>query len=382
MALPDNYKTILSQIKSKIAKAQIKTVLAANKQMLLLYWQIGNDIISQQQAQGWGSKIIEQLSKDLRKEFPKLKGFSPRNILYMKQFAEKYPVEIIVLFKQIWNGIKQNPQQLVANLQILDNETNTVSQQAVAKLNDNDFEQSPISSVTWSHHIILINKVKDYKKIFWYILNSIEHGISRNILAMQIESDLYARQISNPKANNFNRTLPAVQSDLANYLMKDPYIFDFVQTKEKQDERNIEEQLMQHITKFLLELGQGFALVGKQYRLQVGEKDFYIDLLFYHTQLHCYVVVELKAREFKPEDAGQLGFYISAVDGEIATKQDNPTIGLLLCKSKNQVLAEYSLKGYNSPIGVAKYNLSTAITEELKSQLPSIKEIENEIKNL
>lgn len=219
-------------------------------------------------------------------------------------------------------------------------------------------------------------------KRFWYMLNSIEHGNSRNILAMQIESNLFERQITAKKINNFERTLPAPQTDFANYLLKDPYIFDFVQAKEKADERNIEEQLTSHITKFLLELGQGFAFIGKQVHFKVGEQDFFADLLFYHTKLHCYVVVELKARPFEPGDASQLNFYVNVVNDKLKTTTDNNTIGLLLCKGKNEVVAEYSLKGYTNAIGVSDYQLSKAIPDELKSSLPKIDDIEEEFKGL
>ena len=264
-------------------------------------------------------------------------------------------------------------QQPVAQLQ---NQTDTVAPQKDEQL----FLGSIVARLTWSHHIILMDKEPHLGKRFWYMLNSLEHGNSRNVLAMQIESGLFERQVSAKKISNFNRTLPPLQSDFANYLLKDPYIFNFVQAKEKADERNIEEQLASHITKFLLELGQGFAFVGRQVHFEIGGDDFYADLLFYHTRLHCYVVVELKARPFEPSDASQLNFYVNLVNDKLKATEDNDTIGLLLCKGKNEVIAEYALKGYNNAIGISDYQISKAIPEELKSLLPQIEDIENEFK--
>jgi len=412
--IPDNYKNVLAEIKTRIAQAQVKTVLAANKEMLWLYWQIGNEILHQQKNQGWGAKVIDRLSKDIRSEFPKLNGFSVRNLKYMQKFADFYSPQIISIFSKLYEKIisgefVQYPTALLQSMEIeintilqqgvakLQNENNSIMQPLVAQLQDTEiqnsiivqyptaqlqeyeFLNSPIAKLTWTHHMLIIDKLKSCSQIFWYIANSIDYGISSNVLRFQIESQLFERQIKENKITNFKNTLPPPQSDLANYLMKDPFIFDFVQAKEKADERDIEEQLVKHITKFLLELGQGFAFIGEQYHLKVSDKDFYIDLLFYHTKLHCYVVVELKAGEFAPEDAGQIGFYIAAVDGEVATPADNPTIGLLLCKQKNQIIAEYALKSNKSPIGVAEYELSKAVPEYLKSKLPSIEEIENEL---
>lgn len=275
-------------------------------------------------------------------------------------------------------------------------EENLIVQQAVAQLEDNDFnatitqrttEQSEealflssiLAKITWSHHVILIDKLRHLGKRLWYMLNSLEHGNSRNILAMQIESGLFERQVSTRKINNFTKNLPPTQSDFANYLLKDPYIFDFVQAQEKANERNIEEQLSQHISKFLLELGQGFAFLGRQVHIEIGDADFFMDLLFYHTKLHCYVVVELKARPFEPGDASQLNFYVNVVNDKMKTSHDNDTIGLLLCKGKNEVLAEYALRGFNAAIGISDYQLSKAIPEELKPSLPQIEDLENEL---
>lgn len=377
-----NYKDLLIEIKSRIQEAQLKTIMAANSQMLLLYWQMGNYIIQNQQAEGWGAKIIEKLSGDLKKEFPELKGLSARNLLYMKQFAEAYRIPVLQQFIQIekeLKSMKSISQQAVAKLISIESQQNEITQQPVAQLSEEVFLRSIVSRISWSHHIVLKNKVQNMGERFWYMLHTIEHGISRNVLSIQIESGLFDRQVKAKKINNFERTLPPPQTDFANYLLKDPYIFDFVQAKEKADERNIEEQLSSHITKFLLELGQGFAFIGRQIHFEIGETDFFVDLLFYHTRLHAYIVVELKARPFEPGDAGQLNFYVNVVNDKLKGQHDQDTIGLLLCKGKNQVLAEYALKGYNHPIGVSDYQISKAVPEELKSQLPDISELENEL---
>lgn len=252
-------------------------------------------------------------------------------------------------------------------------------QQPVAQLPDANFLESILARISWSHHVILMDKVPSLGKRLWYMLNTLEHGNSRNILSMQIEAGLFERQVKAKKINNFSRMLPAPDSDFANYLLKDPYIFDLVQATEKANERNIEEQLTNHITMFLLELGQGFAFIGKQVHFKIGGDDFYADLIFYHTQLHAYVVVELKARPFEPGDASQLNFYINVVNDKMKTKADNNTIGLLLCKGKNNLVAEYALKGYNNAIGISDYQFSKALPDDLKSSLPQIEDLEREL---
>lgn len=380
----DHYKSLLSEIKQKIKLGQVKIAIAANSQMLLIYWQLGRSILASQQQEGWGAKIIDRLSADLKKEFPNIKGLSPRNLLYMKQFAEDYTVEALVFFKQIEAGLRSSSisQQPVAKLLQSDN-ANFIIKETVSEATPEDtFLSSIVARVSWSHHIVLRQKEPHLGKRLWYMLNSIEHGISRNILAMQIESKLFERQVAKKKINNFEHTLPAPQTDFANYILKDPYIFDFVQAKDRADERNIEEQLTSHITKFLLELGQGFAFIGRQYHFEIGDQDFYADLLFYHTKLHAYIVVELKARPFEPGDASQLNFYVNVVNDKLKTSTDNDTIGLLLCKGKNEVIAEYALKGYNNAIGISDYELSRVIPQELKSALPQIEELEHEIREI
>lgn len=324
--------------------------------------------------------MIDKLSKDIKSEFPKIKGFSTRNLKYMQKFAKYYPQEIIVLFANIWHKSINNEFVQLPTAQI-ENTSAEFMQQPNAQLED-DFLKSPISKLTWTHNMAIMDKLSSYNEIFWYMANTIEHGNSSNILKMQIDAGLFNRQVNKKTVSNFKVTLPPAQSDFANYLMKDPYIFDFVQAKEKADERDIEEQLTTHISKFLLELGQGFAFIGRQYHLKIGESDNYIDLLFYHTKLHAYVVVELKARKFKPGDPAQLNFYINVINDKLKTDADNDTIGILLCKGKSEVLAEYALKGYNNPISVSDYELSTALPEKLKSTLPQIEDLENELNQI
>lgn len=335
----EQYKSLLSDIKYKIKLSQVKIAIAANSQMLLVYWQLGRSILISQQQEGWGAKIIDRLSADLKKEFPAIKGLSPRNLLYMKQFAEDYTVQTLILFKQIEEKLRSSSisQQPVSKLLQADNENFTIQETTNEATPEDTFLSSIVARVSWSHHIILRQKEPHLGKRLWYMLNSIEHGISRNILAMQIESNLFERQVSKRKINNFEHTLPAPQTDFANYILKDPYIFDFVQAKEKADERDIEEQL---------------------------------------------IVVELKARPFEPGDASQLNFYVNVVNDKLKTSADNDTIGLLLCKGKDEVAAEYALRGYNNAISISDYELSRVIPQELKSVLPQIEDLEHEIREI
>jgi len=361
-----DYTVILTEIKEQVKKSQLKAVLSANSQMLYMYWYIGKNILAMQKEQGWGAKIIDRLAKDLKTEFPTQKGFSIRNLKYMRKFAEEYTIEFV--------------QQLAA--QTKENQMNIIMQTASAQF-ENVFVQTPLAQISWSHHVtIMDSKVKDVPERIWYMKETQINGWSVTILEMQIKSGLYQRQVKTKKITNFTTTLPSPQSDFAEQILKDPYVFDFVAIKGKVDEKNIEDQLCSHITKFLLELGQGFSFIGRQYHLNVGDQDFYIDLLFYHIRLRCYVVVELKNSNFIPEYAGKLNFYVSAVDSILKTEQDNPTIGLLLCKSKNEIIAEYTLRGTKQPLGVADYELSKAVPEELKSTLPSIEDLEKELEDL
>lgn len=332
------YIQLLSELKTKIQTAQIKAAVAVNTELIGLHWDIGNTILQRQSKEGWGTKVIERLSRDLKKAFPEMKGFSPRNLGYMKKLAEIYTDEPIL-------------------------------QQVVAKL-------------PWGHNVIVLDKVDTLEKKLWYLQKAAEYGWSRNILGIQIETKLYERQAISEKITNFDQRLPAAQSDLAKQTLKDPYVFDFLSVGKEAHEREIENALVQHITKFLLELGTGFAFIGQQYHLEIGGDDFYIDLLFYHIKLRCFVVIDLKASKFNPQDAGQINFYLSAVDDLLRHPSDNPSIGILLCRDKNKLVAEYALKDINKPIGVSSYQLVESIPEPLKTSLPTIEELELGLGNI
>ncbi|MBU4450125.1 MAG: DUF1016 family protein [Actinobacteria bacterium] len=327
------YFDILSEVKDRIKSAQYKAVLGANKEMIMLYWSIGNIIIANS---GWGNKFIDNMAKDIKLEFPNVTGYSVRNLKYMKKFAEK--------FKEI------------------------------------EFVQVPLAQITWYHHMALMDKTKKKEQYIWYTEKTVEAGWSRNVLAHQIEYMLYERQLLAEKTTNFKNILYSPQSELAIQTMKDPYIFDFVEMRSGVREKEIEAELVKNITKLLLEFGTGFAFIGNQYHLEVGGEDFYIDLLFYNLNLRCYIVVELKTGSFKPEHAGKLNFYLSAVDDILKKDFDNPSIGLLLCKEKNKLIAEYALRDMTKPIGVSEYKLMEVLPKEFEALLPSIEDIENRIK--
>ncbi|QMW03337.1 PDDEXK nuclease domain-containing protein [Spirosoma foliorum] len=362
------YPELLQRVKQQIQQAQVKVATSANQQLLLSYWQVGSLILFFQQQQGWGAKIIDRLSTDIRQAFPGAEGFSTRNLGYMKKFVM---ANLPLILQQGVAKLPESTQEAIDVAPILDNAENF----------EQLFLRSVLSKITWSHHIILLDKVKDPAQRIWYIEQTLTGSWGRNVLRHQIEIDLYKRQVKTPKLTNFEHTLAKPQSDLATQLLKDPYVFDFVVATAKAKERDVESQLVQQVSKFLLELGQGFAFVGRQYPLKVGDGEYYIDLLFYHIRLRCYIVIELKARDFEPGDAGQINFYVNVVNDYLRTKEDNPTIGLLLCKGKNQALAEYALAGITNPLSVADYELTRAVPEELKSQLPSIEDLEQELKN-
>ena len=332
---PEGYADWLADLKSRIHTAQQRATLAVNRELVLLYWQIGQDILTRQAQQGWGAKVIERLAHDLRAAFPEMKGFSPRNLKYMRAFAQAWP--------------------------------------------DAEFVQQAAALLPWGHNLVLLDKLPGPQTRRWYAAQAIEHNWSRNILTMQIETRLLER--SGKAVTNFEASLPRPQSDLARESLKDPYRFDFLGLSDKAQEREVENALVKHVTEFLLELGAGFAFVGRQVLLDVGGDEFFIDLLFYHLKLRCYVVIELKGGKFKPEHLGQLGFYLTAVDAQVKHPQDGPTIGLLLCKSKNKVVAEYALRNNAQPLGVAEYKLLESLPAELQTSLPSIEQIERELAN-
>jgi len=351
------YNSWLRELKSKLKQSQIKASIKVNTVLLEFYWELGNEIVKKQKNSTWGSGFLQQLSDDLMKEFPDMKGFSYRNLRAIKQ----------------WYMFYSNWPQVVAKLE------NEKGQQAVALLYNENTKQvvSQLTQIPWGHNRAIISKCKDTQEALFYVNKTIENGWSRSVLVHQIESDLYTR--SGKAISNFEITLPKEQSDLARELIKDPYNFDFLTLSENFKEKELESGLLEHITSFLLELGSGFAFIGKQKNLKVGQKDFYIDLLFYHIRMHCYVVVELKTVDFEPEFAGKLNFYIKAVDEQIKTKEDKPTIGILLCKSKDKVVVEYSLSDINKPMGISQYQLTHIVPEELKGSLPAIEDIEAEL---
>ena len=408
-----NFDAFVHAVGSEIEQAQVRLITAANAQMLFHYWKMGNYILYHQNLQGWGSKIIKQLAKAIRFNYPEKKGYSERNLTYMCQFARSYPLNVLRSFidtdarlsvpsiqnvtdevLKLNNG--QFTQELTAQIQSTDSQLLEFTQEPLAQIQnvaktvsaiyritiediENLFLASPVARINWASHVIMLNNSLPLGVKYWYMKQSVEMGWSSNVLKIQIETNLYNRQISNNKVNNFTATLPAPQSDLANYLLKDPYIFDLAGAKEKADERDIEEQLVKHVTRYLLEMGNGFAFVARQKHFQIGNSDFFADLILYSIPLHAYIVVELKATPFKPEYAGQLNFYINVVDDKMRGENDNKTIGLLLCKGKDEVVAQYALTGYDQPIGISDYQLSKAIPENLKSVLPSIEEVEEEL---
>ena len=333
--IPAEYAAVLSELKKRIQSERLRVTLAANSAMVLLYWDIGKVILDRQERQGWGAKVIDRLAHDLKTAFPDMSGLSPRNLKYMRKFAEAWPEREIV--------------------------------------------QRCVAQIPWRSNLALLDKLEDRQTRLWYAYNTIGNGWSREILAMQIESNLHKRQ--GKAINNFEMALPPADSDMAAQVFKDPYLFDFLGTADPRKEREVEQGLMDHIQRFLLELGAGFAFVGRQVLLEVGDRDFYLDLLFYHLKLRCYVVVELKAVPFDPGFVGQLNLYLSAVDDLMRHHSDKPTIGLLLCKSKNQLVAEYALRGFNSPMGVAQWetHLTETLPDDLKGSLPTIEEIEAEL---
>lgn len=348
-----DYKNWLNQLKLTFQQQQLKAAVSVNTALLEFYWELGQDIVEKQQNSQWGDGFLTQLSKDLSKAFPDVKGFSKRNL------------ELIRKWYQYWQIESGNSNEADDNT--------LIAKQPVSQL-------APVAqlvSIPWGHNLVIISKSNSKDEALYYVAATLKHGWSRSVLIHQIESGLYNRD--GTAISNFENTLPALQSDLAQQSLKDPYMFDFLTLTQNYNERELENSLVDHITQFLLELGSGFAYMGKQVQIAVGNQDFYLDLLFYHTQLHCYVVIELKATEFTPEHAGKLNFYLNAVDAQLKKEGDQPTIGILLCKSKNKLIAEYALKGIDSPIGVSEYQLTQALPDNLKPSLPSIEEIEEEL---
>ena len=367
------YKQWLVDLKLRIRQSQVKAAVKVNTELLRLYWDLGRDIVDRQMEAAWGSKFFEMLSKDLLREFPELEGFSKSNLFYMKKFYLFYSrdgqivQQAVALFK---NAIVP---QAGTQLQTAANQENIICPQVVDKL-----ENHPVFQIPWGHHREIITKCQSIHEALFYVQKTIEHGWSRAVLMNFMEANLYEAQ--GKALNNFAQTLPAPQSDLAREITKDPYNLGFTMLTNDYKEKELEKALVDNITKLLLELGAGFAFVGRQVPIQIGETDHFMDLLFYHTKLHCYVVVELKACKFDAAFTGKLGLYVEAVNQQVKSKSDKPTIGLLVCKSKDNVEVQYSLKSSKQPIGISEYQLSNLVPKNYKSSLPSIEEIEKQLK--
>ncbi len=333
--MPEGYAGFIKEIKERITKKRLETVIAANSAMITLYWEIGNSILKRQKNEGWGAKVIDRMSADLKTEFPEMNGFSPRNLKYMRKLAEAWP--------------------------------------------DAEIVQRTVALIPWRSNITLLDKLTDPETRLWYAQKTVENGFGKDMLVFQIETQLHKRQ--GAAIQNFGASMPTAQSDFASQIFKDPYVFDFLGTADPRKEAELEQKLIDHIQKFLLELGQGFAFVGRQVHLELGGSDFYIDLLFYHLKLRCYVVVELKAGEFDPGYISKLNLYLNVVNDVLCHTDDKPSIGLLLVKSKNKLVVEYSLAGLGNPIGVANWerDMQKSLPKNLKDSLPSIEEIEKEL---
>ena len=383
------YRDLLGEIKTRVRKAQHKAALSANAEMILMYWDIGRMIAARQEKEGWGAGVIPRLAVDLKNELPEEKGFSARNIGRMIAFYRAYPSLPQPAAKI---GAQPAPQLNPASENDIGQNDSAILPQPASNLKNVDFEriamvQQPaaplalplkvILGLPWFHHVILIQKIKHLPTRLWYARQTIEHGWSRDALTTQIKSGAHERQ--GGAVTNFATTLPEVHASLAQGLLKDPYLFDFLTLEEPFHERELETGLLAHIQKFLLELGRGFAFVGRQYRLAVSDREFYLDLLFYHLHLRCFVVVDLKKGDFKPEHAGKMNFYCSVVDDQLRHPGDAPTIGLILCQTKDRILAEYALRDIHKPIGVADYEFTRALPAELASSLPSIEALEAEL---
>ncbi len=333
---PPGYAALLKDIKERVRTAQVRAALAVNRELILLYWSIGRDILDRQKVEGWGTKVIERLAKDLGTEFPGIEGFSPRNLKYMRAFAEAWP--------------------------------------------EKEFVQQAIAQLPWGHQTRLLDRIKDRPTREWYLNAAVEHGWSQNVLVHQISSRLHERQ--GKALTNFSQALPPEGSDLAAQILKDPYNFDFLTLTESAKERELERGLLIHLRDLLLELGRGFAFIGSQVPLEVDGQTFYLDLLFYHVRLHCYFLIELKVGPFKPEYAGKLNFYLSAADALLRTASDAPTVGLLLCESRGKSIVEYALRDVAKPIGVSTYRVTRQLPEPLRDEIPSIEDLQGVVEKL
>jgi predicted nuclease of restriction endonuclease-like (RecB) superfamily len=388
------YGELLEELKSRIRAAQVRAALAVNREMITLYWDIGRAITQRQDREGWGTSVIDQLATDLQAAFPGVQGFSTRNLWRMRAFYRAHSQEVVNLPQAVAEIRGAILPQAVAELpgtnlpQVVAEFSEPASSPAVAEQPGSNLPQAvaeipepilpqAVAEIPWGHNIVLVEKIKDPAERLWYARRTVEHGWSRNTLVHQIEGGLYRRQ--GQATTNFDRTLPAAQSDLASELLKDPYHFDFLTLGLAVQERDLERALLAHVRDFLLELGVGFALVGSQYPLQVAGQDYHVDLLFYHIRLRCYVAVELKVGAFQPEYAGKMNFYLAVIDERLRDEGQQPSIGLILCKERNRVVAEYALRGTSQPIGVAEYRLTEELPQRLRGSLPTAETLEKEL---
>jgi len=366
------YQSLLEDIKTRIHKSQVKAALSANAEMIALYWDIGKLINQLQNEQGWGATVTARLANDIKNELPEIKGFSERNLKFMVQFYKELDFEPLIGKQAVSQLGESNPIVMGFGKQPVSQLENDIQIRI-------EFMQQPVSQIPWGHNILLMQKIKNKETRLWYMQQTILNGWSRDVLSLMIKSNLHLRQ--GETINNFSRTLPNPQSDLVRETLKDPYIFDFITIAQTFTERELETELVKHVEKFLLELGAGFAFVGRQYKLTVSNQDFYLDLLFYHLKMRCFIVIDLKKGDFKPEYSGKMNFYCSAVDDMVKHETDKPTIGLILCQTNDKVMAEYALRDMNKSIGISEFELTRSLPRNLQSSLPTIEEIENELKN-
>jgi predicted nuclease of restriction endonuclease-like (RecB) superfamily len=372
--LPPGYAEFLDNLKDRIRRTQVRAATAASRELVRLYWGIGREIVQRQELGGWGAKVIDHLAADLQRAFPGVAGFSRINIHRMRAFYLAYTKELIIVSQPAIQLRNQNKNVAQAVQQL------PFQPAKIAPSPDGVNLPQVVAEIPWFHNVVLIGKLKDPIQRLWYAQKTVQHGWSRAILVHQIELDLYGRE--GKAVTNFSETLPPVQSDLAQQILKDPYVFDFLTLTDDARERELRRGLLEHLRDFMLELGVGFAFVGSQYHLEIGEQDYYIDLLFYHLKLRAFVVIDLKVKEFKPEFAGKMNFYLSAVDDRVRHTDDQPSIGIILCKTRNKVTAEYALRDMCKPIGVSEYQLTTALPQDLESSLPTIEQLEAELENV
>ena len=398
MAISKNkYGKWLADLKQNINQQQLQTALQVNSNMLVLYWYLGKEINQKVLAENWGQGVVSQLANDLKNGFPNSKGYSVRSLVYMQQFANAYPNLLITqqpvaLIKKSKISITQQPAALIKKgkksitqqpAALIENTNkNEIVLQPTAQFGNNIYiTQNPLLvSIPWGHHMLLLDKIKEENERIWYIEKTVKNNWSRNVLQYQIDTDLYTRQYKNKKSTNFHLILPKLQSDLANEIIKDTYTLEFVGVKEKLNERQLEERIIQHIEDFLIELGAGFAFVARQYKLKVGRKEYFIDLLFYHLHLRSYVVIELKMGEFEMAHTGQMNGYLNFINKKVKNEFDNPTIGIILCGSKDAVEVDFALENINHPIGVSDYQYKKSLPKNLKDQLPTAKQLQDEVK--